>query len=434
MLKTGVAAVRITPLTGSPLAGFAARAGVSTGTHDELYARALVLDTGVTAVAFISVDVLALAAQFVEHVRRAIAARIPLEAAGILIASTHTHAGPVTITTFFNPNTSLDSAYMERLAAAIEEAVVKAWENRVPSRVGVGTGRVEGLGVNRRTADHRPTDEEIGILRVDDPNGQPRAVLMNYACHPTVLGPDNLLASGDYPACSIERVETTLGAGCFAMFLNGAQGDVSVGHSSELSAIGIVTAGRTFELAARIGGLLGNEVLNALPSIQTRPEVRLGFGVLHVDLPLKLLPGPDEAERALRDAETRLQGLPSEVASSEYRHAKSQVLYGSITHFYAREAAGSPNGSVPIQLQGIRIDDTAFVAVPAEVFVEIGLRVKRAAPLQTFIAGIANGYIGYLPSESAYAAGGYEVVSAKVGPQSEERLIAGVMQLEENLI
>ena len=109
-----------------------------------------------------------------------------------MIASTHTHAGPVTITTFFNPDGSADSHYMRMLAMGIEEAVNNAWRDRLPARVGVGVGRVEGVGVNRRSNDQKPIDEQIGIIRVTDLNDKTHAVLINYACHPTVLGPDNL--------------------------------------------------------------------------------------------------------------------------------------------------------------------------------------------------------------------------------------------------
>src|SRR6185436_7061790 len=99
----------------------------------------------------------------------------------------------------FNPEESLDNAYMDRLANAIEESANQAWESRFPARVGVGAGRVAGIGVNRRTPDKKPVDEEVGIIKIEDAQGQVRGVVMNYSCHPTVLGSDNLLATGDFP-------------------------------------------------------------------------------------------------------------------------------------------------------------------------------------------------------------------------------------------
>ncbi len=433
MLKVGFAKRSISPPIGAPLAGFAAREGVCEGIHDELFARALVIDDGAAVVALVSLDLLAVASEFVEETRLAISARIPIDPAAILIASTHTHAGPVTVSAFFNPDESLDARYMDLLRQAIVESVETGWQSRFPARVGVGTGTIEGLGVNRRSRDGQPVDREIGIVKVDDAHGRTKAVLINYACHPTVLGPDNLLASGDFPAPAIDRVEQRLGDGSFAMYVNGAQGDISVGHSSELSAIGVITPGRTFARAAELGHQLGDSVLNALPSIAMHGSARLRFGRLVADFALKPYPTPAETAKALQDAQRRVNELSPNDASPEYRQAKSELLYSSITHFYARQATKYENGRLPMELQAIQIGDSVFVAVPAEVFVEIGMRLKNTDGLRTFVAGVTNGYIGYLPTRKAFETGGYEVVSARCGPDAEDRLVESVKRLKETL-
>ncbi len=103
--------------------------------------------------------------------------------------------------------------------------------------------------------------------------------------------------------------------------------------------------------------------------------------------------------------------------------AKTQRLYASITNFYARETKSLPDGHLPIEIQGVRIEDAAFVAVPAEVFVEIGLKVKQETPHRVFIVGLANGYIGYLPTREAHSVGGYEVVSSKCRPEAADVLV-----------
>jgi neutral ceramidase len=432
-LKVGFAKRSISPPIGAPLAGFAARQGVCEGIHDELFARALVIEDAAAAVALISLDLLAVASDFVEETRRAIVARVPIEPAAILIASTHTHAGPVTVSAFFNPDEALDTGYMAQLRNAIVESVATAWQSRFAARVGIGTGTIAGLGVNRRSANGQPVDREIGIVKVDDSHGRTRATLINYACHPTVLCPDNLLASGDFPAPAIDRVEGRLGDGSFAMYVNGAQGDISVGHSSELSAIGIITPGRTFERATELGYQLGDAVLNALPAIVTHDNAGLRFGTIVADFALKPYPAPDETGKALEDAQRRVDELPANGASPEYRQAKSELLYSSITHFYARQATKYKNGVLPMELQAIQIGDSVFVAVPAEVFVEIGMRLKSAGGPRTFVAGVANGYIGYLPTRKAFETGGYEVVSARCGPDAEDRLVDSVKRLKETL-
>jgi hypothetical protein len=434
MLSAGVHKICISPPVGAPLAGFAARLGVAEGVHDDLFARALVLSNGDAAIAFVSVDVLALPQRFIDDVRAEINVRTGIRPETVMIASTHTHAGPVTISTFFNPDESLDAAYMGRLAEAIVESVAAAWRERFPARVGVGAGRVTGIGVNRRTPDKLPIDEEVGIVKIEDATGRARAVLMNHACHPTVLGPDNLLVTGDFPAFAVEKVEAALGTDGFAMFTNSTQGNISMGHSSELSAIGVITPGRTFERAAELGQRLGDAALAALPEIATDADPQLSALSQSVELPLKALPSVAEAARDLREADARLAALNGHHESAEeLNRAKSVRLYASITDFYARETDNLPDGRLPIDLQGLRINGAAFIAVPAEVFVEIGLRVKQLASHRTFIVGIANGYIGYLTTAAAHAAGGYEVVSSKVAPTAEGVLVEKMLELEREL-
>lgn len=435
MFKAGFSKVCISPPVGSPLAGFAARQDVSSGIHDDLFVSALVLENAESAVAFVSVDVLALPGDFVKLVRSSVHDSVGLRPECIMIACTHTHAGPVTITTFFNPDESVDGNYLGFLGSCIVDAVTHAWRDRFPARVGIGAGHVEGVGVNRRSGDQRPIDEEIGIIKVEDSAGTARAVFINYACHPTVLGPDNLLVTGDFPGFALEEIEKVIGPGSFAMFVNGTQGNISMGHSSELSAIGVVTPGRTFERAAELGHLLAAATLQALDSIETSDEATLGAASIAIDLPLKKYPPFAETSKLLRDAERHLAQLVATDGQDieELRRAKSEQLYASITNFYAKEASALTDGLLSIELQAIRINDAAFVAVPAEVFVEIGLRLKKTAPHRTFIVGLANGYIGYLPTAAAHALGGYEVVSSKCQPHAEDILIEKVISLEERL-
>ena len=379
LLKAGTSKVCISPPIGVPLAGFAARHENSTGIHDDLFARALVLETPETAIVFVSVDLLALPSEFIKQVRQSIHASTGLRPDSVMIASTHTHAGPVTITTFFNPDESVDSHYMNTLAKAIVEAVTNAWRDRSPARVGVGAGHVQGVGVNRRSGDQKPVDEQVGIIKVTDPDGRTRAVLMNYSCHPTVLGPDNLKVTGDFPAFAVKEIESGLGDDGFAMFVNGTQGNISMGHSSELSAIGVITPGRTFTRAAELGHLLAAATQSALPAIAVDDRPSLKALAVPVTLPLKHYPTIDETLTSLHEAEARLSALASSNGDSteEVRRARSEHLYASINNFYARETLVFTDRELPIELQGLRINDAAFVAVPAEVFVEIGLAHKK---------------------------------------------------------
>jgi hypothetical protein len=206
-----------------------------------------------------------------------------------------------------------------------------------------------------------------------------------------------------------------------------------MGHSSELSAIGIITPGRTFERAAELGYKLADATLEALSGIQTKENCELGAVSSLVNFPLKDLPKIEEARQSFRQAEENLAQLSQDgVATEELMKAKSQALYASITNFYAHETAHL-DGHLPVELQALRVSDAVFLAVPAEVFVEIGLELKRRAIHKTYIVGIANGYIAYFPTETSYASGGYEVVSSKIAPESESVFYQEALKLEERL-
>ncbi len=436
MLSAGFSKNSISPPIGAPLAGFAARQGFCEGIHDELFARALVIEKGGTTVAFVSLDVLAVSSEFAGRVRENIERRTGIRQDAVTIAATHTHAGPVTIRTFFNPDETLDNAYMEKLATAVEDSVVTAFDNKFPARVGVGSGFVSGIGVNRRTPDKQPIDEEIGIIKVEDLQGNTKAVFINYACHPTVLGSNNLLATGDFPYFTVEKVERMTGGS--AMFVNGTQGNISMGHSSELSAIGIITPGRTFEHAEELGHKLADAALEVLPSIKTSENLEISSVSIPFPIPLKKYPSQAETAGTLKKANEYLQSLDGNGERSaeeldNFLRAKSAALYASIENFYTLETEKFTDRIMEIELQGIRLGEAVFIAVPAEVFVEIGLELKKRAPHKTYIVGIANGYIGYMPTSDSYKVGGYEVVSARCTAETHHLFIDKAVELEKRL-
>ncbi|MBC7345689.1 MAG: hypothetical protein H5U03_09770, partial [Clostridia bacterium] len=175
------------------------------------------------------------------------------------------------------------------LAETLAGSVYAAWRNLQPAKIGVGQGWVEGIGVNRRTLTGIPVDPRVGVLRVDRDDG-PRGVLINYTCHPVVLGPDNLLITADYPGYVVQVVERAFGGGVMAMFTNGAAGDINTGHSAELSALGETIPGRTFQRAEQLGIRLAGEVLKVIETIETDSNTFIAVGTKKISFPLKPLP------------------------------------------------------------------------------------------------------------------------------------------------
>src|SRR6185503_12229669 len=74
--------------------------------------------------------------------------------------------------------------------------------------------------------------------------------------------------------------------------------------------------------------------------------------------------------------------------------------------------------------------DLAWVSLPGEIFVELGLAIKAASPFKnTIIAELANGAIGYIPTRRAFAEGNYEPVSARCAEGSGEMLVDAALRL-----
>ena len=100
-------------------------------------------------------------------------------------------------------------------------AAIWARELLQPARAGVGVGSVQGIGRNRNDPQEGAVDDQVIVVRVDDGDGQPLAVMMNYGCHPTVLGHQNLLFSADYPGAARQALNAIYPETVF-LYTNGA--------------------------------------------------------------------------------------------------------------------------------------------------------------------------------------------------------------------
>jgi hypothetical protein len=75
-------------------------------------------------------------------------------------------------------------------------------------------------------------------------------------------------------------------------------------------------------------------------------------------------------------------------------------------------------------------DQIAWVGLPGEVFVELGLAIKRASPFPlTIVIELANEDIGYVPNREAYPQGAYEPVSSRIAEGSGEMLVDAAIRL-----
>lgn len=425
-LRAGVGMRIINPPLNTPMAGFCAREGGATGVHDDLTAKALVLEDERHAVAIVCLDIIYISLQRTQRIRRTINEITGIPAENIMIATSHNHSGP-----------DLDALECEKWAPFFEtqvvDAVCEAWSRREDASIGVGAGDVTGIGVNRRGKNS--IDNSVGVLRVQRLDGRPLAILINYTCHAVVLGPDNRLISADYPGYAQRYVKAMLGCeDAIVMFTNGAAGDINTGHSADVSALGGFIPGRTFERADELGKRLADAVMAILGGIQESQEVSIDAATCPWEVGYRRdLPSPEETVERIRQLEKRLDELKGS-ASKDISSIQLDLIYQGIIKRNLKEIGNAPTGNRITEIQGILIGDAVFLSLPGEVFVDLGLAIKAKSPFPyTFTVGYANDYIGYIPTKEAFLEGGYEVSSSKFPPEIGEEFVEGASSCVKRL-
>jgi hypothetical protein len=420
------------------MAGYAARRGVAQTVHDDLHARALVVDDGTTVVALISVDVLGIHRELADGVREEISRLTGIPAAHIVISATHTHCGPTTFTHFFNQTQSIDTSYVRLLSERIVSSVEQAMAKRERRRLRSGLVCVEKVAVNRRTNNGKPIDPYAGVIVVEEQSGSPSAIAVFYACHPTVLGPNTLSITADFPFFMERQLKEALGEQTEVLFFNGAEGDLSIGHKSNLSAIGVIDPFRTFDKARELGRRLARFVLEGLADLAEQgPPVAVS--TRQIRLPLKRYGSREKMAERREELAEQLRSLEAlgSSANEEVIQVKQALLFNSIEEYYARlydEAAGDDPKTLDVEITAIKIGQTALITFPGEAFVDIALNIRRRSAFPTALfLGLSNDYIGYIPNAEASASEGYEVVAARVDTPAAGLLTDAAMDLLQNL-
>jgi len=256
--RAGVARIDITPPVGHPMGGYSDRKQNATGTHDPLYATVLVLESGDESLALVTCDLRSFVSTRVGEL-----ARQKFGIHSTIISVSHTHSGPLTW--------ELRSPWYAEAEDKMVKAIGDAKSAMFPATLEAATGHIY-LGFNRRkVVDGRatmwwrnaeklpshPLDPTVNVLVVKDAAGKRRAVLVNYACHPSVLGPDNVQYSADYPGAMKRYVESQVpGATC--LFVQGGAGDINPYRDKE------PVAGQGFQAVDEMGQALGKAVVATL--------------------------------------------------------------------------------------------------------------------------------------------------------------------------
>jgi len=369
---------------------------------EELFANALVLADAEKEVVLISVDVCSMPTEMVTQVKEKIERLCSIPADQILITSTHTHAGPAMDSGggLFN----IWSDYLEVFKNQIASAARLAQLRKQPAHMSAGKSINKRFVFPRRLK--RPdgsvvmnwidkaqlqdctsagvVDPEVLALRFDDANGRPISFVVNYANHNNACPPEWI--SADYAGVMGDHLRSVYGSQLVTLFLPGAAGNVNWIDFKDLDQYS-----RT--LYRQIGKSLAGSVMDADARMEYIP-------VEKIDLSSDTIP---VAERPYTPYDIQMDGTfgPPETAQdfwTAYRKAYD-------------ENHASLLQTIPVPIHALVLGEkVALVTNPVELFTEFGLEIKAGSPYPyTLVAELTDGSLGYVPTETAFQEGGYEV-------------------------
>ncbi len=436
-LRAGTATIDITPAISEDaadriyLSGYVARTGHAVGVHDPLSARALALSDGTRRAVLVVCDLIGLEARFSAEVRREIGEVTGTPADAVMLACTHTHSGPATLK--LHQCGAVSSAYLEYLRRRVISVAKRAAAAMRPVRLAAGSAALPKGAYNRRR-DGREIDTEVGIGWLRDLRGESVALMVNYGCHPVMLGADNLWISADYPGAAVRALEAAFGGTAF--FLTGADGDVDPAVRAAN-----VRGHDSFEDVDSLGQALADVVIQTLADTERfagQPVSTVYAASEELALPLGPALSVAQLRRVRAVHEGRLAGVSAFQETVEAKIQRAMVAWAHETLVQVQHGTTPTTISAPVQV--IRAGDLALVGIPGELFSALGRRIKEALPHnQVFIVGYANQDIGYIPDRAAYDKGGYEVdeaykyygYPAALAPEAGEMIVATSIRLAQ---
>ena len=386
-LRVGAAKIDVTP-SQEMVTGLVNVWGTKyTAVHDHIYVRAIVLDTGRTSAALITVET----PDTIDTlpIRQRIEKECGIPAGNIFISATHDHNAPhigATATTGGRDQGAEAAKYTDSVLGAFVESVRKAKSSLQPGKMVLAQGHAD-LNVNRdefvgdrwKTGRNptRPSDKTVWVLRFETAAGEPVAYFVNYGVHALTLGPDNTLLTGDFPGATSRFIESYYNDKVVALWASGPAGDQNLIATSwdlddQLTHKVREPGEAGFQLADSLGRILGEIAIEAADKSKEVTD----SATIWSDSMDTVCPG----QRFDRDA-----------------YAKGQMKF-----------LDAPPQTVHEDL--LMINNIALAGVAAEVVTNIYLHLKKDSPLSdTILVSLTNGRLTYMPDDAAYDAPIFEV-------------------------
>jgi hypothetical protein len=390
---------------GYTLGGYGARMSKpAEGVHDDIRAKALVLEDGNKKFAIITLDILGLPPNVKPRVIEKLNNKEWIEE-NILFLPSHSHTS---IEMFaLNDKNIFDLApigiYQPQLLDYVVESLTglinSADQDLQPVKIGTSGKQISGLNRNRRGNPH--VDNYLTVTRIDHLNGQPLSVLVNWTAHPTIMDENDMWVSGGWPGYLQRELEAWIGRDVVAMYYNGAEGDQSVIASG---------AGSHHEKAEKYGREIAIEARNIYQDIQPLEDAEFNYHYRVIQLPERKA-HPDFMETGGKE-----YGLDEQ---------KIQALLDQV--FPVKTSIGA-----------CRLGELLIIGAPGEMIAELGLEIKNELKKNGIkypvIGGLANQWISYILSEEEYDKSGYEASVSFYGKELGSVMVKAMLDTAKPLI
>jgi hypothetical protein len=433
LVPVGTAVVDVTPSYPIRLMGYGSRKTESSGVASPLKVRALAIGGDMREkendglAVLIAVDNCAVGAFMTDEVARRLQTKVGLRRDRLVTCATHTHCAPALASgPDFIFGTPLPPDQKERIARytkelidGMEKAALQALGARAPGRLAWGQGTVafaanrrvlkKGKWVNFGVNPNGPVDHSLPVLRVTDPAGKVRAVLVGYACHCTTLGGEFNQICAEWAGFACDQIERQY-AGATVLAIIGCGADANPEPR------------RNLDDAKNHAAALALEVSRVLTTSLAPLPGRLTTRYRQIELPLASRPGRDILEKR-----SKLSGAEGFFARTLLeRLERGETLPSSISY--------------PVQTWCFG-DELAMVFLGGEVVVDYALRLKWETDRhRLWVTAYSNDVPCYIASRRVLSEGGYEADlsmvfygrPARLAPEAEDTIVQTVHDLLPN--
>ncbi len=455
-LRMGFAEVDITPPLGFPMAGYY-HVRLAKGSLDPLIARAIVFQEGDTRAALVICDLIGIARDLSVQVRKRASAKTGIPEANIVLTATHTHTAPDYMKDLYDyietkrtPATAEKSPYAEKLISGIASAIEKALSAAQPVSLTAGSAiqqlpvsfnrrfvmrdgtvktwqRLDGPDVVRAAG---PIDPEIPLLVARSASDRKLlGMLSNFALHLDTVGGQQW--SADYPRHVADALRNDFGSEFISAFGTGTCGDIN--HVDPVR--------KDRNKSDFIGQSLAKTIREGIGDLPPVKETRLQARSRKLDLALQDVTVDQIAKARGHLLEAKagktvdffdLVRAQKAIMLDHYRNAKPHANAPDFITWGLSHSYRGIGPRLPVEVHTITLgDEVAIVCLPGEIFVDLGLAIKKASPFRTtFVIELANCVETiYIPTRAAYAGGSYEVINSTTEPGSGEAIVQAALDL-----